>query len=138
VTTPTDERKSYKPILCLDFDGVIHSYTSPWVDARTIPDPVVPGFFKWAVEAEKHFNLVIYSSRSKDLGAIDAMRKWLSEQWEATMSWVGGVPYPKFEFAHEKPKAFLTLDDRGLNFKGDFEDQELDPGKLREFKPWNR
>ena len=27
-----------KPILCLDFDGVLHSYTSGWRGAR-IPDP---------------------------------------------------------------------------------------------------
>lgn len=28
-----------KPILCLDFDGVIHSYASGWKGADVIPDP---------------------------------------------------------------------------------------------------
>jgi len=28
-----------KPILCLDFDGVIHSYSSGWKGADVIPDP---------------------------------------------------------------------------------------------------
>ena len=28
-----------KPILCLDFDGVVHSYTSGWKGADVIPDP---------------------------------------------------------------------------------------------------
>jgi hypothetical protein len=32
-----------KPILCLDFDGVLHSYTSGWKGAAVIPDPPVPG-----------------------------------------------------------------------------------------------
>lgn len=32
-----------KPILCLDFDGVIHSYSSGWKGADVIPDPPVAG-----------------------------------------------------------------------------------------------
>ena len=32
-----------KPILCLDFDGVIHSYASGWKGADVIPDAAVPG-----------------------------------------------------------------------------------------------
>ena len=31
-----------KPILCLDFDGVIHSYISGWKGADVIPDPLKP------------------------------------------------------------------------------------------------
>ena len=32
-----------KPIVVLDFDGVIHSYKSGWKGADVIPDEPVPG-----------------------------------------------------------------------------------------------
>ena len=37
-------------IVCLDFDGVIHSYSSGWKGPREIPDPPVPGAIRWIRE----------------------------------------------------------------------------------------
>jgi hypothetical protein len=132
-----------KPILCIDFDGVIHSYTSPWVDATTIPDPYVPGFFKWAIEATKLFNLVIYSSRSKDPNAPQAMREWLGAQSinaievdEVSRDFEWPRLFDCITFAHEKPPAFLTIDDRAICFEGDW--SKVDPLALLDFKPWNK
>lgn len=34
-----------KPILCLDFDGVIHRYDSGWKGPLVIADGVTDGFF---------------------------------------------------------------------------------------------
>lgn len=132
-----------KPTLCLDFDGVIHRYDSPWVDASTIPDGVVPGFFEWAERAQKVFKLVIYSSRSKHHGAIDAMDTWLQAQFAKeygdgtvdTENRILGM-LGWFEFAHEKPAAFLTIDDRALTFQGDW--GAFDPNELLAFRPWNK
>ena len=127
-----------KPILCLDFDGVVHKYTSPWVETEIIPDDVTDGFFEWAEQAAQYFTLVIYSSRSKSEKGIEAMQFWLYEQrkkWRAR----GGkhtieVPL-SFEFSNEKPAAFLTVDDRAVQFNGNW--SELNPAKLCSFKPWN-
>lgn len=124
-----------KPILCLDFDGVIHSYTSPWVDAQTIPDPPVEGAIAFMLAALNHFDVVIYSSRSKDPRGIAAMKSWLYEH--AGAAWHESPCGPGLEdvrFEHQKPAAFLTIDDRALTFDGAW--PSLDA--IKTFKPWNK
>lgn len=116
---------AYKPILCLDFDGVIHSYENGWQEG-VIYGTLTPGFKEWVEKAKNLFKLVIYSSRSKTLDGIVAMKKWLNLQ---------GINPDYFEFASEKPPAFLTIDDRAIQFRGNW--LVLDPRELREFKPWN-
>ena len=37
----------------LDFDGVIHAYTSPWTNAETISDGPVPGALDQKPEASR-------------------------------------------------------------------------------------
>jgi hypothetical protein len=128
-----------KPILCIDFDGVVHSYGSGWRDGE-IYGNVIPGFFDWAEVAKDHFRLVIYSSRSKTEEGVIAMRKWLHEQRRAWCITSGlpndGPELTEIEFAHEKPPAFLTIDDRALTFNGRWDDAMWRPENLLAFKPW--
>lgn len=72
-----------KPILCLDFDGVIHSYTSGWKGASVIPDPPVPGALEFIVKAMWTHEVHILSSRSHQWGGKRAMKRWLIEHLEA-------------------------------------------------------
>lgn len=120
-----------KMTLCIDFDGVIHDYKEGWKDG-TIYGNVVPGFFDWAATAQNFFKLVIYSSRSKTPEGLEDMMVWLHDQW---ITW-GGDPI-EIEYAHEKPIAFLTIDDRCIQFNGDWDDIRLDPTILRKYKAWN-
>jgi len=136
-----------KPILCVDFDGVIHSYTSKWIDETTIPDPPVPGALRWLWKATEWFDVQIYSSRSKTWEGRAAMLKWVIA--ESVKEFGVGHPMSGFDtagrpievsypitFAREKPAAFLTIDDRAICFDGDWSD--LEPADLRFFKPWNK
>lgn len=128
-----------KPILCLDFDGVIHSYERGWQGGE-IYGNITRGFWEWAEEANKLFRLVIYSSRSKDPKQIIEMQAWMIKErtkWRETVAYYEGREgsIVEFEFAHEKPAAFLTIDDRAIQFNGDW--SSLPPDMLRQFQPWN-
>lgn len=136
--------KRYKPILCIDFDGVIHSYTSGWKGETVIPDPPVKGALRWLWKATEWWSVQIYSSRSKSADAREAMFKWLVEQSRAEFGPdhpmsaeddYGRANYP-ITFAYEKPSAFLTIDDRAICFEGDW--NEFEPAELLDFKPWNK
>ena len=74
---PIYSRSRRKPILCLDFDGVIHSYKSGWKGETIIYDPPVDGALDFIQAALEHFRVMIYSSRSSSPGGIMAMKTWL-------------------------------------------------------------
>lgn len=131
----------YKPILCIDFDGCLHSYDCGWQGGIIYGD-VVPGFFQWAEWAALSFRLVIYSSRSKDAELREAMTDWVHDRyrkWRAERIAAKGAPLDivHFEFAAEKPPAFLTIDDRAIRFDGDWTTEALSPAALLAFRPWN-
>ncbi|SRR5260370_39156541 len=125
-----------KRILCLDFDGVIHSYTSGWKGARNIPDPPVPGALAFIANMlVNDWDVAIHSSRSGQWGGRRAMRGWLrkhsGQMWYDSPAGNGleRVRFPLF-----KPAAFITLDDRAWMFSGHWPSEM----ELRSFKPWNK
>lgn len=133
---------AFNPIICVDFDGVIHSYTSGWKGVDVIPDPPVPGAIEWlksilpVPEAlggniYKEYNgpiAVIYSSRSKDSEGILAMQKWLVNNGLDESYVIEGI----LSFPKQKPPAWLTIDDRAICFNGVFPTKD----EMLNFKPW--
>ena len=107
-----------KKIMCLDFDGVVHSYLSGWKGARNIPDPPMPGALDFITESLAHgWDVVIHSSRARHFGGIWAMRNWLRKhsgnQWDCM-----GPSLCDVRFSRWKPPAILTIDDRSMRFNG--------------------
>lgn len=131
-----------KPILCLDFDGVLHSYTSGWKGASVIPDPPVAKMVPFLARAVEEFDVQIFSSRSGQDGGIDAMKAWLSKwvmdhydctfagapkDFDAAMSILDAITFPT-----EKPPAMVTIDDRAIQFNGTWPSIAW----LKAFQPW--
>lgn len=97
------------PTICLDFDGVLHSYTSGWKGEDVIPDPPVDGAHD-ACEAmlEAGYEVVVFSTRGRSGSGIKAMVEWLHDHG-----------FPKdLRVCTEKPPAILYVDDRGWRFDG--------------------
>ena len=122
-----------KPILLLDFDGVIHSYSSGWCGVDIIKDPPVPGVFKWLEEALNYFEIHVYSSRSITLRGREAMFQYIQTHTSRDSELANSVIYTA-----EKSRAFITIDDRCICFNGNWNDPELNPKRLLEFVPWNK
>ena len=132
----SDVKSDYKPTLLLDFDGVIHRYSKGWQDG-TIYDDVTYGFFPWAEKACRRFKLLVYSSRSATQEGRAAMELWFAKQeakWKAEGNRYEDKGF-QIQFVANKPPAFLTIDDRGLTFNGNWDD--FHPDELIAFRPWN-
>lgn len=138
---------AYTPILCLDFDGVIHRYTSGWKGASNIPDAPMPGAIQFICDAlDGGFSVQIFSSRSKSIFGRWAMKRWLAkalaDYWQSGASRVtfaeaecwgdAAKVVNRLKFPWFKPAALLTIDDRAIQFKGEWPAIE----DIRAFKPW--
>lgn len=132
--------RPYKPTLLVDFDGVIHSYISGWRGVDVIPDdPIIK---KWKHRGTKfsydsvqwledlvrsdNFKVCIYSSRSKEDAGVRAMKEWLLK-FQIDEDILAQISFPT-----TKPAAFLTIDDRAIQFKGEF----IPAHELAKFKTW--
>lgn len=126
-----------KPTLCLDFDGVLHSYTSGWQGMDVIPDPPVDGAIEFLWQAIEKFHVCIFSTRSSSPDGIAAMRQWLNHYDQ--LYWEGRPARPRtsltlsIDFPTEKPPALVGIDDRVITFTGKFPSIE----SLLSFQPWN-
>ena len=113
---------SNKRTIVFDFDGVIHSYSSGWQGAATIPDPPVPGIAEAIADIRRHFLVVVVSSRCSQPEGLAAVQTFLDKYAIE----VDGV------CAH-KPPALVYIDDRALCFDGHPETL-LD--QIKNFKTW--
>lgn len=155
------QQQPRKLLLNVDFDGTLSSYLSGWKGPRNIPDPALPGAMAFLIESLEHFEVAVFSSRSRYWFGRHAMKRWLREQmydylkesyselptklkdeisekfWMATEQddqhrWAARMIVAKIQFPLHKPPAHITIDDRAFRFQGHFPS----PGEIVAFTPW--
>lgn len=127
-----------KYTVCVDFDGVLHAYTSPWVNAHTIPDPPVVGAIEWLWNMVQKFEVVIFSTRCKTLRGRWAMTRWL-RKYAGNLyheDGCGGIGIEDVKFSKSKPPALIYLDDRAIRFTGP--DSWPTADDVHRARPWNK
>ncbi len=92
--------------VCLDFDGVIHSYRSGWCGAEIIPDPPVHGTRQAIARLRERFRVVVHSARCQSQEGCQAVEAWLKKH-EIVVD----------EVCRYKPPASMYVDDRAIRFQ---------------------
>jgi len=137
----------HKQIICVDFDGVVHSYVNGWQGMGGVEDPPIKGAIQWLDKLSRceEFEVAIFSSRNKSFFGRRAMKRWLAQHYGEVMA-----IYPAFgddpdephdecwdfvrrlKFPWFKPAAHMFIDDRAMRFEGRFPSVN----QIRNFKPW--
>jgi len=98
-----------KKNICIDFDGVIHAYREGWKGETEIYDDPTAGCIPAIYELREIYRVVILSSRAKTKEGKDAIEQWLKKH---------SIPYD--EVTNNKVPADIYVDDRGMQFKGNW------------------
>lgn len=115
----------HKYTVAVDCDGVLHSYTSGWCGADSLPDPPVPGAIEWLNEIHEKFKVVVHTTRGDQPGGNEAVMAYLRKH---------GYTGPELEVTSHKIPALIYIDDRGWRFEGSFPSAD----EIHRARPWNK
>jgi hypothetical protein len=96
--------------VCLDFDGVIHSYRSGWCGSEVIPDPPIHGTREAIAQLRKRYRVVVHSARCATDSGYEAVQAWLAKH---------NIEID--DVCRYKPPATIYVDDRAIPFRGDWQ-----------------
>jgi len=131
----------FRPLLTIDFDGVLNSYKSGWEGVDVINDPpnenainfllaVLPAYNAETgqITDDKGLSVAIFSSRCRDESGVMAIKRWL-KRWGLPDYY---IDHGILRFTAVKEAGFLHIDDRAWTFRGEFPSLE----DVKSFKPW--
>lgn len=124
-----------KYTIAVDFDGVLHTYKTPWINAHTIPDDPVPGAIEFLHDMVQKFSVVIHTTRGKTILGRMAVKNWLRKHsgnlWNESPGYLG---IEEVSVTHKKVPALVYIDDRAWRFTGAFPTAN----EIHNARPWNK
>ena len=106
-----------KPIIAVDFDGVIHRYSKGWFDGSIYDTPKdnVEIALQWFLD--EGYEVVIFTTRADDR-IIDG--KLQKSQYDEVVEYLKkyNIPYSRVHQGIGKPLYKLLIDDNAIRFTG--------------------
>jgi len=109
--------------VAVDFDGVLHSASGPFVSPEVIDGDPVPGSIGWLHRLTAAFEVTVLSTRAENYAGKEAIERWLVSQG----------PFGGVRATAVKVPALLYVDDRGWRFTGA---NFPEPDDVFRAKPW--
>jgi hypothetical protein len=104
--------------IAIDFDGVVHTFDKGWHDGTCYGDPI-EGSLDAVKSLSRKYNIIIFSAKVRpDRPLVNGKTgKELVNEWLERYNLKQYIA----EITHEKPRAKFYIDDKALEFKGDWE-----------------
>lgn len=106
-----------KKTILVDLDGVLNQYKGNY--NKDFVEPIADGAYNFIKELSEDFKVVIFTSRNLLIAS-----QWITDNKLA--DFVENV-------TNIKEPSYLIIDDRCINFRGDFEELK---NKITNFKVW--
>ena len=116
-----------KKTILIDFDHTIFRYSQGWKGETVIDGLPVDGTKDALKELRKTYTVIVFSTRAKTEAGISAIREWL-EKWEIEVDAV----------THEKIPASVIIDDRAIQFRGDWRQTLRDTKNFSVWERWHK
>jgi hypothetical protein len=113
--------------VAIDFDGVIHSYTSGWTGPVPEDWPVKGAGVALKAYLNAGFEVAVYSTRAETPEGLQAIVNYIRANYGRDL-----VEHERFRVTAGKPMAVLYIDDRAFSFRGRFPT----PEEVAAFRPW--
>jgi hypothetical protein len=113
--------------IAVDFDGVINSYKSGWQGPTKTDEPVLSAAEGISGLWNRGYKIIIFSTRANTQEGTDTIREYIRRHTE------NDLLANSIEITDRKPIADMYIDDRAIQFTGDWEETLK---QIETFEPW--